>query len=525
MIFLSLWGCSEQSLNEIDNSKYVDGALIEVDPEIIDFGLVFGPQEASFTVRSVGVQPLEVSDLQFVGPDALNFTLLNEDDVSYTLDPEEERTIELIFTPIEAGAVQAQAIVSSNDYYATNTAVTLLGEGPESDLKITPNPYDFGDVLIGCGQLGELTIENTGNEPITVSDISHSEGAFSIFSAATLPLELQPGATSMVELAYDPLTEEDSSGTLTVVADDTLGTHTALQMGTGVLAGEVEQIWDNAIDPPSDIMFAVDHSCSMSDDASAVASNFSSFIGQLSNYSNDWQIMVGFGEQGCNLGGILTPNTPDYVTTFQNSVQCDWSVPECNPFNFSSSDPYEEALLTTASLSIDNTDPGECNAGFMRADALLHIVLVSDEPDQSNQDWQTLADQIIDKKGSAGMVRISAIAGDYPSGCESGSNSADAGTGYWEATNYTNGVFLSICSAWADPANIELLAEASVLLDTYPLNTEPVEGTIHVYVNGAEPSSDIWYYDESLNSVVFSQSIPGEGSQVRIEYVPAVPCD
>ena len=54
---------------------------------------------------------------------------------------------------------------------------------------------------------------------------------------------------------------------------------------------------------PSDIIFAVDQSCSMDDDAANLASNFSSFIGQLSNYSNDWQIMVVNDDNGCtNLG-------------------------------------------------------------------------------------------------------------------------------------------------------------------------------------------------------------------------------
>ena len=31
------------------------------------------------------------------------------------------------------------------------------------------------------------------------------------------------------------------------------------------------------------------------------------------------------------------------------------------------------------SEAIENTDPGECNHGFMRPDAMLHIIMVSDE--------------------------------------------------------------------------------------------------------------------------------------------------
>ena len=84
---------------------------------------------------------------------------------------------------------------------------------------------------------------------------------------------------------------------------------------------------------------------------------------------------------------------------------------------------YTEALLTEARNAIDKTDQGECNAGFIRSEAML-IILVSDEPEQSEditgETWQMVTDQIIAKRGSAGLVRISSIVGDVPSGCQSG---------------------------------------------------------------------------------------------------------
>jgi hypothetical protein len=40
---------------------------------------------------------------------------------------------------------------------------------------------------------------------------------------------------------------------------------------------------------------------------------------------------------------------------------------------------WTEAGLTVTSEAIDKTDPGECNYGFLRTDAMLHIIMVSDE--------------------------------------------------------------------------------------------------------------------------------------------------
>ena len=70
-----------------------------------------------------------------------------------------------------------------------------------------------------------------------------------------------------------------------------------------------------------------------------------------------------------------------------------------------------------------------------------------------------------------------------------------------------------------------MLAETSVVLDTYSLDSEPVEETISVYINGAEPSSNNWHYDEATQSIIFDVSPPGEGSEVTVTYVPYIECD
>jgi hypothetical protein len=119
------------------------------------------------------------------------------------------------------------------------------------------------------------------------------------------------------------------------------------------------------------------------------------------------------------------------------------------------------------------------------------------------------------------MVRVSAIAGPVPSGCAS----ADPGTGYAEAVAATGGVFLSICSNWASPSNLALLAEASVNQDTYVLTRTPVPATIEVFHNGTLRSASDWTYDASANSVTFVANIPTEGDTVDITYGGAASCD
>jgi hypothetical protein len=230
--------------------------------------------------------------------------------------------------------------------------------------------------------------------------------------------------------------------------------------------------------------------------------------------------MVANDDDGCKRGQFLTPSTPNYATMFSNYVT------GCNNASsfFGCESTYTEALLTITSRAIDQIDQAECNVGFLREHALLHIIMVSDEPEQSSGNWQTYVDQIIAKKGNPSNVKISAIAGDLPSGCSSNGKSAMEGTGYWDAVNATGGVFMSFCADWTSPQNLQMLAEASVIMDSYPLDNPGVDGSIEVYVNGTQVTTG-WHFDQNLNSVVFDTNPPEEGDHIRIVYSASSQCD
>ena len=117
-------------------------------------------------------------------------------------------------------------------------------------------------------------------------------------------------------------------------------------------------------------------------------------------------------------------------------------------------------------------------------------------------------------------MKFSAIAGDYPGGCAT----ADAGDGYYQAVMATEGVFLSICSDWATPTNLSMLAAASVQMAAFELDARPAPSTIRVWVNGTE-RFDGWRYNEGDNTVVFDEDIPQEEDVVKISYGGLTVCD
>jgi len=511
---LLLVGCTENSFSKTTEGMGDGGAAIEVSPPELEFGLLSqGEAEAGvFTIHSVGTGDLLVESVMIDGGVGA-FTLV-ETEFGFMLPPGASQEVEVVFSPMAANRNSADAVVFSNDADLPEEAVTLLGYGAVPELSISPDPYDFGEAYAGCVHEGDLELSNVGTDHLEIQSLEQTGDAFFLTHDLALPLTLAPGESVLVGMDFEPSSDDSFEGNLAVTSNEPLVQRRAIQSGSGKYAGEMTDEWELVENPPSDIMFLVDRSCSMNDDASRLANNFSQFITNLNSFTTNWRVMVVTQDSGCNHSGILTSSSPNYAQRFTDAVN-PWSS-----HNLFSPDSYTEALLTPAAAAVEQTDPGECNDGFMRPNAMLHIVMVSDEPEQSSSSWDTYVNQIIAKKGNPSLTRLSAIAGDYPNGC----SSADAGSGYYEAVSYTGGAFLSICSTGWN-GYMQALAEVSTSQGTFGLSGTAVEGTIVVKVNGNTVQSDRWTYEPGTNAVVFNWGIPEGGDSIEITYGAMANCD
>ena len=154
---------------------------------------------------------------------------------------------------------------------------------------------------------------------------------------------------------------------------------------------------------------------------------------------------------------------------------------------------------------------------WMRPDAALLVVFVSDEEEQSNDHFTDIANFKSWygglRNGSAFMASIVNVAA-ADSVCTVTPSPIDIGDRYMEATNHFGGTVVDICdSDWS--AGVQ---DASRQLEPYEewlLEYEPVEASIEVFINGAINSD--WTYDSSLNKVLFTV-VPAGGSHVEIAY-------
>ncbi len=155
-------------------------------------------------------------------------------------------------------------------------------------------------------------------------------------------------------------------------------------------------------------------------------------------------------------------------------------------------------------------------ASWMRHDAALLVVFVSDEDDQSDilvGSHDFIGWYVPRRFGNVYLASI-VMKESQDSLCP-GSPGSQAGLAYIDATNILFGTVVDICSDdWAPG-----VADATSQIEPYEyleLSHKPIPDTIRVFIDGL-PNHD-WSYDEPSNSIIFS-IIPGGGSLVEAGYV------
>ena len=179
------------------------------------------------------------------------------------------------------------------------------------------------------------------------------------------------------------------------------------------------------------------------------------------------------------------------------------------------------------------------NAGFLRDDANLSLVFLSDENDYSPLSVNEYLRTFKDLKGDEayrdnGIVNISAVVGkDVPAydglfSCESDDGLAAYGVRYVDLASRTEGALESICDSDFSPIAYELGLVISGLLLEFALSDHPDVSTLKVslYADQTEDSflkelvKDVDYsYDAEKNVIRFeAEQVPTSETWIVVEY-------
>ncbi len=525
---LLLVGCNESSLSNLLEGEV--GSRVVVSPEALHFGaLQEGDEEVqTFLITNVGTTGVRIEDLVIEGPQS--FVVL-DDWAGFVLAEGTSQSVEVLFSPVVADDNVANLVVHSDDPVAPEQHLDLLGTGTVPELVIDPDPYDFGTAFVGCTGEVEVSLRNEGVADLRIDDLSYEDptGQLSLDHAHELPLTVAPGSEARVWVDFQSLSQAASTGTLFVDSNDPRGEVTGTQTADGLYASYLTEEFVVPEDPPVDVLFAVDQSCSMTWHANQLADAFEDLITEMSQVTSGWQIGVVTTDDGCLKGGILTPSTPNLISTFSQAV-----------VDRNGSLSLTEKLFHLTEIALSKTSPGQCNAGFLRDDALLHIVHVSDEFEQSmsngfprdSTDHQnaiayapTYVDVVRSYKASDSLVKVSGLICE-PGGCylPNGDFINDGyDYGYAEAIDLTGGLRLDVMAEdWFGYA--EQIATASTAnIYHFPLSSPAHEPSLEVWVDGVEWTEG-WTYDPVANEVVFDTH-PPDGADLEIAYGVAVTCN
>lgn len=511
VVALAAVGCSEYNVSDRPEPGLGPAPVIKVSPSALQYGeLSEGDEEVqTFTVENIGDADLNVADIQVVDG-AASFTILSATR-AFLLAPGDSTSIDVAFTPMGVENF-GRVHVLSDDPETPEAPVDLLGFGAVPELAISPEHWTF-NAVVPCGDFVELTLENVGSEVLTITDADYASGGLLTLDAGnlTLPLSLAPGETRAVTVHFSAVEVGSDFGELSVTSNDPRGVVTADQNGEGSFVQEATEAFTEPGIPPVDVMFLIDQSCSMEEDnKDDIQNGIPGFISTLQTVA-DWQLVQITKHDACANGGIMDSSTPNASNLLINNAFTGTGGGLGGAY-------LTEQLLKLASNALAQTGPGQCNAGFLRPGALLHIIVASDEKEQSGTNWSNWLADYRTYVSAPDLVKVSAIA-DFNKNCGDGSGAG----GYEDIALATGGSLLNICSANWGAQLTDIAADVLAGIRTYNLSDPAIEGTIEVTVNGVATTD--FSYTPGANSVTIDNPPIDEGDEVEITYGVMAECN
>jgi len=487
-----------------------------------------------------GLKPGEVHELKimFTPPD--NAPLMGDELMDYAgfvgvrvIDPYPPANGDVVIFPKPQGT-------GANAEWPAN----LHARSGMAELTVFPGELGFGQTTLGChSQTLELTACNVGNAPLDLTD-AKLEGCSVEFTQKVypgLPVTMEPQHCELFTVVYVPqdLGGDACSMSFTTNNADVPSVIVPIE-GEGVLDSEQTDLFIQLTGQDVDVLFVVDDSGSMGEEQSNLASNFSQFINEASTWQNNYNVAVTTTDIDSNGGRMLgSPRivTPATWQSFSGNVQVgtNGSGTErgLNAAQMALTLPNIANSSVACATDGDCTAPDACydgfcggpNRGFLREDATLEIVFVSDEEDQSPADLSFYINFFKNIKGfyNGNLLHCHAIVGP-PGGCSSSSGDASPGMRYIDVANATGGNVASICQSDFADALASIGEIAFGLKTQFFLSRVAEPSTLEVRINGTLCSTGggaNWVYDGPSNSVIFLEAggcMPQPGDEVEIYY-------
>ena len=262
-----------------------------------------------------------------------------------------------------------------------------------------------------------------------------------------------------------------------------------------------------------DIVWIIDNSGSMQDEQDALGANFSAFIDDFIHKDVDFKMAITTTDastadkKGRMVTGSNTKLTSAKAKENEAQFKADFSSlinvgtrGSGNEKGLAASEGFMEKYATT----------------FVRPEAYLAVVVVSDEEDQSSKTVNEYTNYLKSFKSNEGLVKVYSVV-DVNNTNVGGNGITTGSERYKQASNNTAGLIADIRENFYGV--LTQMGDSIInLLDSFALANEPLPGTLRVYVNNVE--SFDYTYDSASRSIKFNQNaIPVVGAEIKVYYV------
>jgi len=205
---------------------------INVTPDAIAFEDTYVGESSSeiLTISNTGFATLEVTDITSTN------NIFSVDMTSFTVEPGNNQEVTVTFTPNDEGLFEGVLQIANNDPENSLIEVQVSGEGliMAPAITVDPDEIEFQDTYVGENSSETLTISNTGNATLEVTDITSTGNVFTVNMTS---FTVEPGNIQEVIVTFTPDDELLFEGILQIESNDPqTGTIEVALSGNGMIA-------------------------------------------------------------------------------------------------------------------------------------------------------------------------------------------------------------------------------------------------------------------------------------------------
>jgi hypothetical protein len=449
-------------------------------------------------------------------------------------------SFQVAFDALASGPAEGLLEMQVSDPNRPYRTATLRANVQSSCLLAQPPYLDFGFARLDClPSLLSTWVENTCEGPVVVSEAfigaGTSDGEFLLEGAPVFPTTLLTGTSMELSVRYRATQSGMNLSPLFVGTNSLSSPLLVPLLGESSARATVTDEFIQVDPLQTDVLFIVDNTASMQEEHPKLLAAVPALLSAAQRRGVNLHLAVTTtgldpvsaacpgGARGGEAGRffpvdgsaarVLESATPSLEAALRKNLEvgrCANVEQGLEALHLALSEP-----LVSSSDDVRSGWPNDGNAGFLRPQASLVLIVVSDEDDHSEGDVERTVRFLQGLKSNGGARLFALAPSDVPCATAGG-----LGVRYAQAARATGGDIFSICAPDFSPFLQRIGETPFPLQSRFPLSQEADPSSLQVRLDGV-PTSSGFRLDAAQNELVFDVP-PSPGARIQVDF--RIPC-